>query len=169
VGAFVLTVALVLVRFSLSPADSAARHLTLVAVLLGVLAIELMGRTYRLAGNVRVPASLVARTNVRSGFLWGTALGAGLVTEAPYGVLHASLAMAVLAPHWEAVVLVPLVFAVGRGLVTLPGWVRRRILMLTDRAFQLRGRSVSVGISVAVVASRISVAAALTATLLQVP
>lgn len=71
--------------------------------------------------------------------------------------------MAVLGRDREAVVVVLLLFATGRGLVTLSGWAGRRILALMDKVVQLRGSPVSLGIVVATVTSRIRILAALVA------
>jgi hypothetical protein len=132
------------------------RRPLIAALLLAVLIVlEFTDRTRWLAGNRRVPASWVADEGWRAGLIWGAALGSGLITEAPFGVLHAALILAVLSPaSWPAIA-VPLLFGVFRLLISVTPAVRVRIIDLADRFVTIAGRSVSVGFLVARLCSRV--------------
>jgi hypothetical protein len=131
------------------------RPLLAVLLLAALLVLEFSDRTRWLAGNRRVPASWVADESWRAGLIWGTALGSGLVTEAPFGVLHAALILAVLSPaSWPAIA-APLLFGLSRVVISVTPGVRDRILDRADRFVTIAGREVSVGFLVARLCSRV--------------
>jgi hypothetical protein len=155
-GGSALGAAVWLVRQPLPSLATSSRWTAAAIAVAALLAFELTGKTYLLARNLRVPTRFVSRANPRAGLIWGAALGAGLITEAPFGILHASLLLAVLAPSGYAAVTTSFAFAVCRGLVILPNWTRRRILVLTDEVIVLKGHEVSRGVLAAGAASRLS-------------
>jgi len=128
-----------------------------VALALAVLLVlELTGGIRRLAMNRRVPAGWVRDGGARAGLIWGTALGSGLATEAPYGVLHASLALAVLNPASWPVVAVPITFGTGRlMIIAIPG-IRRGIVDKAQVTLEIAGRTIPTGMLIARVSSRVT-------------
>jgi hypothetical protein len=138
-------------------AQLGTRRPLIAALLLAVLIVlEFTDRTRWLAGNRRVPASWVTDEGWRAGLIWGAALGSGLVTEAPFGVLHAALILAVLSPvSWPAIA-APLLFGVCRLLISVIPAVRARIIDVADRFVTIAGRNVSVGFLAARLCSRVA-------------
>lgn len=132
----------------------ATAPLLLALSLVGVLVLEVTGFISRLAGNWRVPAQWVKDGGAKTGLVWGTALGSGLVTEAPYGVLHAALIVAVITPETWPVVVVPALFAAGRLLVTLHPRTRQAVLDHMDVMVTIAGRPISSSMLLARLSSR---------------
>jgi hypothetical protein len=140
-----------------------------VALVLAVLLVlELTGGIRRLAMNRRVPAGWVRDGGARAGLIWGTALGSGLATEAPYGVFHASLALAVLNPASWPVVAVPITFGTGRVIVTAIPGIRRGIIDKAQLTLEIAGRTIPVGMLIARVCSRVTLLAVFLGTLIGV-
>jgi hypothetical protein len=128
-----------------------------VALVLAVLLIlELTGGIRLLAMNRRVPPGWVRDGGARAGLVWGAALGSGLATEAPYGVLHASLALAVLNPASWPVVAVPITFGTGRLIVTAIPGIRRGIVERAQLTLEIAGRTIPAGALIARVCSRVA-------------
>ncbi len=109
-----------------------------------------------MAANRRVPADWVQDGGSKAGLVWGTALGSGLVTEAPYGVLHAALVLAILSPESWPVVAVPPMYGACRLLVTLAPGIRSAILAKTDARIEVAGRDLAVSLLFARLSSRIT-------------
>lgn len=103
------------------------RGLLLATGILILVAAELFGAAPRLAANRRVPARWVNPPSLQAGVVWGLALGAGLVTEAPYLMLHAALLLAAVLPSGAAAWQVPMAFALGRMAALSFGPLRRAI------------------------------------------
>jgi hypothetical protein len=98
--------------------------------LAALIALDLLGRgTHGLAGNRTVPVEWTSGDQRRVAILWGVLLGMGLITEAPFIVLHAGLWAAATQPTPWVVVASGLLFAVGRGLSTAPRRPRRWVLI----------------------------------------
>lgn len=119
-----------------------------------VLALDLSGFIGRIAGNRTVPAGLVSGNGWQAGVVWGSALGSGVVVEAPYGLIHASLLFAVLVPVTWPVLAVPLLFASGRLLVILNNRIRRTVINGMDKFIRVGGRELPASLLVARVSSR---------------
>jgi hypothetical protein len=163
VGSLVLgmvlgTSALGAVLWGLHEIVSSSGYLT-AGVLVALLVLEFSNRGHWLAANRRVPAGWVQDGGWRAGLVWGGALGSGLVTEAPYAVLHAALALAVLSPTVWGVVLVPAVFGAARLLVILVPKVRRAILDRTGTMVVVAGREIPASMLVARLCSRFTLLA----------
>ena len=153
VGAAVLSGLLFLLHETLRWLEGAA-PVALAVSLVVVFGLEISGLIGRLAGNWRVPAHWVTDEGVRTGLVWGTALGSGLVTEAPYGVLHAALIVAAVSPATWPVIAVPALFALGRLLVTLHPGTRQAVIDRMDVMVNVAGRSLPTSMLVARLSSR---------------
>lgn len=93
-----------------------------------LLIMDTRGHTRRLAGNFIVPAGWVMKPDFRTGAFWGTLLGMGLITEAPFIVFHLGLIAAVIHPAWGVPILSGVVFALGRVVAALLPPVRMAIM-----------------------------------------
>lgn len=112
--------------------STTTRELALAAVIMMLLWVELTRRPlHRLSGDFQVPAAWVSPPSFRSGLLWGTLLGPGLITQAPRGVFFAALAGAILQPLGWVAGLAGIVFGVSRASVSAVGWARARVLAMS--------------------------------------
>jgi hypothetical protein len=169
-GGGLLGVLLVIAWIPFHLLSTTTRELALATVIIVLLWVELTRRPlYRLSGNFQVPAAWVWPPSFRSGLLWGTLLGPGLITQAPRGVFFAALAASVLQPLWWVAGLAGIVFAVSRASLSAVGWVRARVLAMSQAPARrghhtvatLRGRAGSVSRLVSVAGLLLGVAAVL--------
>lgn len=158
-GALALSAATYGMHALLAPAGR-ARPLIVVGLLAALLVLEFTGRVSWLSGNRRVPAAWVAGADWKAGLIWGGALGTGLVTEAPFGVLHAALIIAACCPAAWPAVAAPLLFGLARLVMSVTPAVRTQIIGAADSFVRIAGREVSAGFLVARLCSRVALIAA---------
>jgi len=114
--------------------DEGTTLITLLAFIAGVLAIEVHGTFLsRLAINFTIPPGWVHSHGVRAGFVWGTALGLGFVTQARFAVFQASLIAAVVQPDPAVAFASGVVFALVRAVTGVVPAARRAALEAVGR------------------------------------
>jgi hypothetical protein len=131
IGGSLLGALLVIAWIPFQLLSTTTRELALASVIIVLLWAEFTRRPLHLSGDFQVPAPWVSPPSFRTGLLWGTLLGPGLITQAPRGVFFAALAGAILQPLWWVASLVGITFGLSRASVSAVGWARARVLAMS--------------------------------------